>query len=55
MIAAIPVQPRVRTPYSRIGDLFAWLCLAGVSAVAALEASRIRERRRQSQLVDASV
>ena len=53
MIAAIPVQPRVRTLYSRIGDLFAWLCLAGVSAVAALEASRFRGRRRQSPLVDA--
>jgi hypothetical protein len=45
----------VRTLYSRIGDLFAWLCLAGVSAVAALEASHVRGRRRQSQLIDASL
>ena len=29
LIAQIPLQPRIPTIYSRVGDVFAWLCVAG--------------------------
>ncbi|MEV7550632.1 nitrilase-related carbon-nitrogen hydrolase [Amycolatopsis sp. NPDC089917] len=28
LVADLPVQPRTQTVYSRVGDVFAWLCLA---------------------------
>ena len=30
MVAQVPVNSGVRTLYARIGDLFAWLCVAGL-------------------------
>ena len=45
MIAAIPVEARARTIYSRTGDLFAWLCLAAVGLLVARELTRARAAR----------
>ncbi|HEV2665337.1 MAG TPA: nitrilase-related carbon-nitrogen hydrolase [Blastocatellia bacterium] len=33
MVAAIPLQPRIRTFYSRHGDVFAWLCIFGAAVL----------------------
>ena len=42
MIAAIPLDARAHTIYSRTGDLFAWLCLAAVGLLGARELTRAR-------------
>ncbi|UUV34521.1 apolipoprotein acyltransferase [Amycolatopsis roodepoortensis] len=31
LVADLPVQPRTQTVYSRVGDVFAWLCLAAAA------------------------
>jgi apolipoprotein N-acyltransferase len=53
MLAAIPTH-RVTTLYSRIGDLFAYLCAAGLAFLAAWAWVRLRspERAAQNQLAD---
>lgn len=32
LVAAVPVQPRIDTLYSRIGDVFGWLCVLAAAA-----------------------
>ncbi|MBN6034416.1 nitrilase-related carbon-nitrogen hydrolase [Amycolatopsis sp. 195334CR] len=34
LVANLPLQPRTSTVYSTVGDVFAWLCLAGAAALA---------------------
>ena len=43
LVADVPVRGAT-TPYDRIGDLFAWLCLATVPLLAALATARSRRR-----------
>lgn len=31
LVADLPVQPRTQTVYARVGDVFAWLCLAAAA------------------------
>ncbi len=45
LVAEVPLQPR-STLYGRVGDLFAWLCVAGLLA-AIVAAARRRYSRRQ--------
>lgn len=41
MVAEVPLRPP-GTPYSRLGDAFAWLCVAGAAVLLALAAVRRR-------------
>jgi apolipoprotein N-acyltransferase len=43
MVAYVPTRG-VRTLYSRIGDLFAWICIAGLIAAVGLSRRRTRLR-----------
>jgi apolipoprotein N-acyltransferase len=41
MVVSVPVHG-VRTPYAQIGDVFAWLCLAGLAGFAVVAVRRGR-------------
>jgi apolipoprotein N-acyltransferase len=48
MVAQVPVRG-VRTPYSRVGDLFAWLCIVALAMFAGLALRDARRRPAQAE------